>query len=262
MLDRADRLLRELLDSLGPALERGAPIVGLEPACVSAFRDEVPALYPHDDRAQRLQKQSVSFGEFLDRNSGEIELPKSSSTKALVQVHCHEHAVLNPSAEAEVLKRLDVAAEIMPSGCCGMAGSFGFESGKYLVSRKIAEHALLPRLRSAAPEAVVVANGFSCREQIEQLTGRPTRHIAEMAASALGFPPTTMPPASRSRQLATIAVAGVIGVGFLFTAWKARRRLAQLRNRATGPRGSADRRSQIAAANPANAAAPAATRFR
>src|SRR5205823_9692578 len=99
-----------------------------------------------------------------------------------IQVHCHEHALAKPEAERTVLQQLGIDAEIMPNGCCGMAGSFGFEAGKYPWSVKIAEHALLPRLRQAEPDAAIVASGFSCREQIEQLTGRKTQHIAEIMA--------------------------------------------------------------------------------
>jgi Fe-S oxidoreductase len=210
MLDRADALLRELLDALAPALDRGTPIVGLEPACVAAFRDEVPALFPDDPRAKRLKEQSWLFSEFLTDNQ-QVDLPQLTGREALVQVHCHEHAVLRPEAEKAVLQRLGIDAEVMASGCCGMAGSFGFEAEKYPWSVKIAEHALLPRLARAAPEAAILANGFSCREQIEQLSGRPTRHIAEIVAEAMGVAPSPLPPPSRRRQFAI--AGGVLGAG-------------------------------------------------
>ena len=187
MLDRAKALVQELLGTLGPALARDVPVVGLEPACVAAFRDEVIGLFPDDERAQRLKQQSFLFTEFLDRHCSDFELPRVSKRPALVQIHCHQHAVLDPEAEKRMLKRLGLDAEIMPSGCCGMAGSFGFEAEKYHWSRKIAEHALLPRLDSAPKDALVLANGFSCREQIEQEAGRKTTHIAELIAEALGF---------------------------------------------------------------------------
>ena len=138
--------------------------------------------------------------------------------KVLIQVHCHEHALGRPEAERTVLQQLGVDAEIMPNGCCGMAGSFGFEAAKYPWSVKIAEHALLPRLRRAEPDAAIVASGFSCREQIEQLTGRKTRHLAEIMADALGVLPPPPPPRGLDRQFAIgagiLALGLVIGVAF------------------------------------------------
>jgi Fe-S oxidoreductase len=205
MLDRADALLRELLDTLEPDLARGTPIVGLEPACLAAFRDEVPALFPQDERARRLKEQSFLFSEFLAEHNIEAanEARRAPSRrKALIQVHCHEHALAKPEAEKTVLQKIGVESEIMPNGCCGMAGSFGFEARKYPVSVKIAEHALLPRLRHAEPDAAIVASGFSCREQIEQLTGRQTKHIAELMADALGVLPPPPPPRGFDRQFA------------------------------------------------------------
>ncbi|TMJ62441.1 MAG: FAD-binding oxidoreductase [Alphaproteobacteria bacterium] len=210
MLDRADTLLRELLDTLAPALSRGTPIVGLEPACIAAFRDEVPALFPNDQRAKQLKQQSHLFSEFLAEHGIDIDRPPRHR-KALIQVHCHEHAVLEPEAENTVLARIGIEAEVMPNGCCGMAGSFGFEAKKYPWSIKIAEHALLPRLGRAEPDTAIVASGFSCREQIEQLTGRKTRHIAEVAAEALGVLPPA-PPRSLDRQWAI--AGGVLALGF------------------------------------------------
>ena len=129
MLERADALLRDLLDTLEPDLARGTPIVGLEPACLAAFRDEVPALFPRDERARRLKEQSFLFSEFVAEHGVESERPPRRR-KALIQVHCHEHALAQPKTEEKVLQQLGVAAEIMPNGCCGMAGSFGFEAAK------------------------------------------------------------------------------------------------------------------------------------
>jgi Fe-S oxidoreductase len=103
----------------------------------------------------------------------------------MVQIHCHHHAVLDPDAERKLLARLGVEADILPSGCCGMAGSFGFEAGKYTVSQQIAAQGLLPALAAAPADTPVLADGFSCREQIEQATGRRTLHVAEFIAQAL-----------------------------------------------------------------------------
>ncbi len=184
MLDTAKQLWQTTITTLQPEIEAGTPIVGLEPACVSAFRDELPGLLPGDRRAKRLSGQTMFLTEFLDRHRGEIGKSRLAGN-ALVQFHCHHHAVLDAGAERRVLEALGLGYEVMPSGCCGMAGSFGFEAGKYELSLASAERVLFPRLR-AAPEAVaVIANGFSCREQIEQGTGRGTAHVAEVLADAL-----------------------------------------------------------------------------
>jgi FAD/FMN-containing dehydrogenase/Fe-S oxidoreductase len=186
MLDQAEKLLQELFETLEPALERGVPVIGLEPACIAAFRDEAVGLFPHDERAKRLKEQSFLLSEFLAKECGDAALPDLGGRRALVQVHCHHHAVLDPAAERQLLERLGLEVEIMPTGCCGMAGSFGFEAAKYPVSMQIAERALLPKLRAAPADAVILANGFSCREQIEQGTGRETRHVAELIAEGMG----------------------------------------------------------------------------
>jgi Fe-S oxidoreductase len=181
-LDEAKALWRETLDTLREDIAAGTPVIGLEPACTSTFRDELPNLFPQDDAARRLSAQTLFFTEFLDRHEG--PLPQTSG-KALVQLHCHHHSVLNQEAERNILKRLGLDYEVLASGCCGMAGSFGFERDKYDVSMKAAERVLLPRVREAPGETVILANGFSCREQIEQGAARPARHIAEIMAGGL-----------------------------------------------------------------------------
>jgi len=183
MLDRAKRLWSETLDTLKPEIETGTPIVGLEPACVSAFRDELPGLFPGSEAAQHLAGQTLFISEFLNQQPGDAIPPIGGS--ALVHLHCHHHAIIKPDAERALLDRMGMDYELLAGGCCGMAGSFGFETTKYDVSMKIGEQVLLPRVRSAAPETDILANGFSCREQIEQATGRRTLHIAELAAQNL-----------------------------------------------------------------------------
>jgi FAD/FMN-containing dehydrogenase/Fe-S oxidoreductase len=184
MLDRAKWLWRETLDSLRPEIEAGTPLIGLEPACLAAFRDELPNLFPDDPLAQRLSRQSLFLTEFLEKHAGDGKLPKADG-KALVHVHCHHHAVIGTEAEKKVLDRLGLDHRIVPSGCCGMAGSFGFEAGKVEVSKRAGERVLLPEVRRADQDTRIVANGFSCREQIEQGTGRATVHVAELIAGAL-----------------------------------------------------------------------------
>jgi Fe-S oxidoreductase len=181
MLDRAKRQWRKILDSLREDIDAGTPIVGLEPACVSAFRDELPSLFPADERARQLSERMFMFTEFLDRHRGDLGKHRNKR-KALVQIHCHHHAVIKPDAELHVLDTIGLDYEVMKSGCCGMAGSFGFETAKYPVSIAAAERVLLPKIASA-PDSIILANGFSCREQIEQSSGRPTLHIAELLAA-------------------------------------------------------------------------------
>jgi Fe-S oxidoreductase len=183
MLDKAKRLWKETMAALEPEIVAGTPIVGLEPACVSAFRDELPALFPGNERAGQLAKQTLFISEFLQRDES-AAIPRAEGS-ALVHIHCHHHAVIKPDAERALLDRVGIDYELLASGCCGMAGSFGFEAGKYDVSMKIGEQVLLPRVRQAAAETHILSNGFSCREQIEQGTGRSTLHIAELLAQRL-----------------------------------------------------------------------------
>ena len=179
MLDSAKRLWRRTMADLRSEIESGTPIVGLEPACISAFRDELPGLFPDDATAQRLSRQTLLFTEFIDRIAPDAPMPHIARS-AVVQIHCHHHSIIKPQSEQRVLDRLGLDYELLPSGCCGMAGSFGFESEKYQVSMTAAERVLLPRVRAASPDTIVLANGFSCREQIEQATGRNTAHVAEL----------------------------------------------------------------------------------
>jgi Fe-S oxidoreductase len=182
MLDRAKALWTETMTELAPVADEGIPIVGLEPACVSAFRGELVNLFPDDPRAARLCKQMQFITEFVERNCGGAPLTKIDKP-ALVKIHCHQHAVIGLDAEREVLRRIGLSHQFMPSGCCGMAGSFGFEVKKFDLSMKLAERSVIPAVRKASADTLIIANGFSCREQIEQCTGRETLHIAELLAS-------------------------------------------------------------------------------
>lgn len=184
MLDQAKKLWGRTLETLAPVMRDGMPIVGLEPACVSAFRDELPSLLLGNERAERLSRQTLFFTEFLDRHVPHQKLGRISGS-ALVQIHCHHHAVLEPDAERNVLDQVGLDYEVMKSGCCGMAGAFGFERDKYDVSITAAERAMLPLIRNAGSDTVILADGFSCREQIEQCSGRRTKHIAELLANVV-----------------------------------------------------------------------------
>ncbi len=184
MLGIAERWLCDIMNCIGPEIESGTPMVGLEPACVATFRDELPDLFPRDRTAKKLKENTFLFSEFLDRYCKYFVLPESGG-KALAQIHCHHYAVLDVEAERRVMNRLGLDYEVLPSGCCGMAGSFGFEREKYDVSMRAGERVLLPRVRAADADCLIIADGFSCREQIEQGTGRKTRHLAEVIAAAI-----------------------------------------------------------------------------
>jgi Fe-S oxidoreductase len=141
----------------------------------------MPGLFPDDADAQRLSKQTMFFSEFIEQHAAQVPL-RPIGRSAVVQFHCHHHAVIKTDSARRMLDRLDLDYDILPSGCCGIAGSFGFETQKYDVSIAAAERVLLPRIRNTPPDALVLANGFSCREQIEQCVGRGTLHIAEAMA--------------------------------------------------------------------------------
>ena len=184
MLDRAEDLLLQILDAMAPEIEAGIPIVGLEPSCVAVFRDELCNLFPSDERARRLSRQSFLLSEFLENYKNLIPLPKLER-KAIVHGHCHHKSVLKMNAEEAVLSRVGLDYQTPAPGCCGMAGSFGFEDSKYDVSVAIGELELLPAVRKAPPDWFVIANGFSCREQIAQGTDRQALHLAEILQIAL-----------------------------------------------------------------------------
>jgi Fe-S oxidoreductase len=182
MLAEATALLRRTFDVLRPQLEAGVPVIGLEPSCVAVFRDEMRNLLPQDADARRLGEQTFLLSEFLHRQGYR---PPSLPGRALVHLHCHHKSILGTDAERAVLDGLGLACEVPEDGCCGMAGSFGFERAKYDLSMQIGERALLPAVRRAPPDALVVADGFSCRTQIEAGSGRPVLHLAEVLARAI-----------------------------------------------------------------------------
>jgi FAD/FMN-containing dehydrogenase/Fe-S oxidoreductase len=176
----AKRLLRQVMSALRDPIERGVPVVGLEPSCVSVFRDELHGLFPEDPIAEALRKQTHMFGDFLASGPRRVDLP-DLHRRAIVHGHCHHKSILGMDGERDVLQRMGLDHEILDSGCCGMAGAFGFEEGeKYDVSMKCGERVLLPSVRSAPKDALIVADGFSCREQIQQATDRRALHVAEV----------------------------------------------------------------------------------
>jgi FAD/FMN-containing dehydrogenase/Fe-S oxidoreductase len=204
MLDRAERLLLDILDQLEPEIEAGIPVIGLEPSCVAVFRDELLNLFPHDQRAQALSKQTFLLSEFLDLNSGSAPLPQLHR-KALLHGHCHHKSIMKMSAEESLLHRIGIDFQSPAPGCCGMAGSFGFERDKekYDISQAIGELELLPAVRKAPADWLIIADGFSCREQIAQGTTRRALHLAEVLQMALdpsGESDDPFPESARTRE--------------------------------------------------------------
>jgi FAD/FMN-containing dehydrogenase/Fe-S oxidoreductase len=183
MLDRAKAQLDEILVALEPLIDAGTPVIGLEPSCVSVFRDEMTNLLGPNAAAEQLRRQTFLLSEFLVQKAN--YRPARIEKKALVHGHCHHKSVLKFDSEQELLKRTGLDFQILDSGCCGMAGSFGFEAHKYDVSVQIGERVLLPAVRKASPETLIIADGFSCFQQIEQLTGRRALHIAEVLEMAI-----------------------------------------------------------------------------
>jgi Fe-S oxidoreductase len=184
MLDRAKSLLLKILDALAPEIEAGTPLVVLEPSCAAVLRDELLNLFPNDSRARRLSQQTLLLSEFLEKKAGHFQLPKLAR-KALIHGHCHHKSIIKMTAEEAVLKRMGLEYQSPAPGCCGMAGSFGFEEDKYEISVAIGELELLPAVRKATPDCLIIADGFSCREQISQCTDRHALHLAEVVQMAL-----------------------------------------------------------------------------
>ena len=184
LLDAAKDSLSRILESMGAQIHGGMPVVGLEPSCVAVFRDELGKLFPDDERAQRLAKQTFTLAEYLEK-VGWQPRPVQGKPRVLVHGHCHQKAVMGMQPELRLLAAAGYEVEAPDSGCCGMAGSFGFKPEHYAASQKIGESVLLPKVRAAADDTLIVTNGFSCREQIEQSAGRKTLHLAEVLASTL-----------------------------------------------------------------------------
>jgi Fe-S oxidoreductase len=172
------------MDALYVEIEQRTPIVVLEPSCAAVFRDELLNLFPRDERAHALSKQVFLLSEFLEQHAADFPIPKLAR-KALIHGHCHHKAIMKMSAEEAVLRRMGIDFTAPAPGCCGMAGAFGFEREKYGVSRAIGELELLPAVRQAPTDWLIVADGFSCREQIAQETDRRALHLAEVLQMAL-----------------------------------------------------------------------------
>jgi FAD/FMN-containing dehydrogenase/Fe-S oxidoreductase len=182
LLDEAKALLQSAVTELAHEINAGVPLVGLEPGCLSVFKDELLKQLPHDRRAHSLSKQTFLFSDFVA--SIAFDWPQLN-VDAVVHGHCHQKSAFGMSGDTTFLTKLGIRWKLLDTGCCGMAGSFGFNVEHYELSMKVGEDSVLPQVRSAPPSTLVVTNGFSCREQIEQGSGRRTVHIAELARKSL-----------------------------------------------------------------------------
>jgi FAD/FMN-containing dehydrogenase/Fe-S oxidoreductase len=184
-LDTAKKMLLQILDTLKEEIKNGVPIVGLEPSCVAVFRDELHNLFPHLENASRLSRQVFTLAEFVENKAPDFEIPQLNR-KAIVHGHCHHKSIMKMRCEESVLKKSGLDFEVLPTTCCGMAGYFGYEKGAhYDVSIKVGEQLLLPTVRKADENTVIITDGFSCREQIEQETDRKALHLAQVIQMGL-----------------------------------------------------------------------------
>ncbi|HVX11014.1 MAG TPA: FAD-linked oxidase C-terminal domain-containing protein [Pirellulales bacterium] len=232
MLVTAKRLISNVLSLLREPIRLGVPVVGLEPSCVAVFRDEMPNLFPHDMDVRRLAQQTFTLGEFLATVPG--YQPPRLRRRAIIHGHCHHKAIMRMGGEEKILQgmRLDYG-QILDSGCCGMAGSFGFEAGHYDISMKIGAQRLFPAVENADRDALIVADGFSCRHQIAEATDRRALHLAQVMKLALdcgpdgpigGFPEVRYPPVRldgperlkqtlRTAKIGGLCLAGIVAAG-------------------------------------------------
>jgi len=221
MLDRAQKYVRRFLDVLHPEIDRGTPIIALEPSCLSVLKDEAHGLFPHDEDVKRLREHAMTFAELLNREGFD---PPHLYRDAVLHGHCHHKSLWKLRDEEKLLDRLGLAAQAPETGCCGMAGSFGFEKGKYDISQKIGERVLLPAVRDARRDTLIVADGFSCRTQIAQSSDRRALHVAQVVRMALdrdhhgpsgNYPEAKYcvqpqpPPMKRRTKIALLALAAV-----------------------------------------------------
>jgi len=225
MLNRAKRQLQQILSSLKPEIEAGTPIVVLEPSCTSVFRDEMNNLFSQDEDARKLSEQIFTLGEFLQNHADEYEVPQLSG-KAIMHGHCHHKAIMRMTSEEAILDKTGLDYETPPFGCCGMGGSFGFEKGeKYEVSIKVGEQALLPAVRNALPETLIIADGYICREQISQTTDRQALHLAQVLQMAMHTDPEQSEKSYPEREYRTQPAdykkpaAFLLGSALLLAGW-------------------------------------------
>ncbi len=181
-LTEARRYLAAILDRLGPQIDAGLPFIVLEPSCASVFLEELRNFYPKDPRAQRLAKQTFLLSDFLQQHAPDYQPPQLPGREIVLHGHCHHKSVFNMNAEKSLLEATGAKVNMLDSGCCGMAGPFGFEKDKFEVSQTLGNRVLLPAVRKSSHDTIIVTDGFSCREQIHQNTPRRAHHFAEVLA--------------------------------------------------------------------------------
>jgi Fe-S oxidoreductase len=183
-LPLAKSYLEHVLHALSAEIEADTPMVVLEPSCCSVFRDELKGMLPHSAAAHKLMEQTFTLAEFMEKKATHYQPPKLKR-QAIVQGHCHQKAIMRLQEEKQVMQKMGLDFQVLESGCCGMAGSFGYEKEKYEVSIACGERVLLPEVRKAGLSTIVMADGFSCKEQIEQQTSRHALHLAEVIQMAM-----------------------------------------------------------------------------
>jgi FAD/FMN-containing dehydrogenase/Fe-S oxidoreductase len=206
MLPLARRYLSHVLDRLRDDIRAGTPIIGIEPSCLAVFKDELRKLMPYDEDGKRLAKQAFHLGEFLEREGYD---PPALPRKMLLHGHCHQKATGGIGSDQKLLEQMGAQVEAPDSGCCGLAGSWGYEAAHYDVSMACGERALLPAVRRAGTDTILLADGFSCRTQIEHGARRKALHLAQVLALAQSGTVPEQPPGRGSRRL----VAGALLAG-------------------------------------------------
>lgn len=233
MLDTANLMLRRLVATLAPYVREGIKVVGVEPSCIAAFRDELPNMMPHDEDAKRLSRSTLTIAEFLTREAGGYEPPRLGR-RAVVHRHCHHYSVMGFGPDEELLEKIGLDFEVLDSGCCGLAGSFGFEAGEhYEVSMGAGERVLLPAAREAPKDTLIMADGFSCKTQIEHATDRRALHVAQVIKMAMDYgeegapgdyPERLYPDVVPGDGAKKAAVAAALAGGAATLAWRLRSR--------------------------------------
>jgi FAD/FMN-containing dehydrogenase/Fe-S oxidoreductase len=234
-LDMAKSYLRRNLNALSVHISANTPMVVLEPSCCSVFRDELHSLFPESQEAKQLAKNTLTLSEFLEKKVPDYQPPKLRR-KAIVQGHCHHKAVMRLKEENALMEKMHLDHRILESGCCGMAGAFGYEKDKYQVSVACGERSLLPEVRKAPVSTIIVADGFSCKEQIAQETNRHALHLAEVLQLGINnhemHSPTMYPEsyfvqprkAAQKKSMVRAALIGGLTLTLLGLVWMKRRR--------------------------------------
>jgi Fe-S oxidoreductase len=213
-LDTAEALLRRTVDTLRRQIRAGVPVVGLEPSCMTVFRDELVNLLYGDEDAKRLSGQSFILSEFLhDHVKGYT--PPRLNRKALVHGHCHHKSELHFETEIDLLKKAGLDCDAPDSGCCGMAGSFGYEADHYEIGKACGERVLLPEVRKLPQDELVVTDGFSCREMILQETDRRALHFAQVLQMAIREGPDGPAGALPESRYVAVETTPAVPVGLI-----------------------------------------------